>query len=122
MTYRCNGVIRETGAETAIAVEAHDSEEAIRIANDHGVLVESAVPDARVISCPFCYTILPGHVPMVGQTVICKRCCAQVTMPDTTGRTTNAAIGQTIMAFIGVILGLFLLARGCAFWEIGKHL
>ena len=121
-TYRCDGVIRETGKEVAIAVAAGSPEEAIRIANEHGVLVESAHPDNKVIFCPFCFTILPSDIPMVGQTVVCPRCCAQVKMPDATGRTTNAASGQFILAVIGVIVALLLLARGCAFWELSKQL
>ena len=119
-TFRCDGIVRQTGRPVSIAVCADDEEAAIKIANEHGVLVETAVPDANVLFCPFCYTILPSDVPLVGQTVVCPRCNAQVRMPDVTGRTAAIATGQMIFAILGLALAALLLIRGCLFWQLGN--
>jgi uncharacterized paraquat-inducible protein A len=120
-TYRCDGVLRETGVRIGIAVAASSDEEAIRIANEHGVLVESAKIDATVIFCPYCYTILPSDVPMVGQTVVCPRCHAQVRMPDTTGRTQQAAMGQMVYGILAALLGFLVMWQGCQFLRLANH-
>ena len=120
--YCCSGLIRETGIPTRIAVTAENEEAAIKAANARGVIVESAKMDDTMIWCPYCFTVLPSNVQLLGQMVTCPQCHAQVQMPDTTGKTTNAAMFNMVIAGVGMLVAFILILRGCALSRLADSL
>lgn len=70
------------------------------------------------MNCPYCKYPLKSNVQMLGQTVICPECNAQVQMPKSQAQQTTALI----VAIVGLILGVLILVRGILFLGLADSL